>query len=98
MAGKLHWLGVIRGRFLLLALTCVALGIAAALKTRDLDGGFVVDALLVLLGALAAHAGVNALNEYSDYRSGLDLQTRRTPFSGGSGTLVAQPQYVEVAQ
>lgn len=98
MAGKLHWLGVIRGRFLLLALTCVALGIAAALKTRDLDGGFVVDALLVLLGALAAHAGVNALNEYSDYRSGLDQQTRRTPFSGGSGTLVAQPQYVEVAQ
>ncbi|WP_455231905.1 prenyltransferase [Geopseudomonas aromaticivorans] len=98
MAGKLHWLGVIRGRFLLLALTCVALGIAAALQTRDLDGGFVVDALLVLLGALAAHAGVNALNEYSDYRSGLDLQTRRTPFSGGSGTLVAQPQYVEVAQ
>ena len=98
MAGKLHWLGVIRGRFLLLALTCVALGIAAALKTGYLDGGFVVDALLVLLGALAAHAGVNALNEYSDYRSGLDLQTRRTPFSGGSGTLVAQPQYVEVAQ
>ncbi len=98
MAGKLHWLGVIRGRFLLLALTCVALGIAAALKTRDLDGGFVADALLVLLGALAAHAGVNALNEYSDYRSGLDQQTRRTPFSGGSGTLVAQPQYVDVAQ
>ncbi|MBV2134693.1 prenyltransferase [Pseudomonas sp. MAP12] len=98
MAGKLHWLGVIRGRFLLLALTCVALGIAAALQTRDLDGGFVADALLVLLGALAAHAGVNALNEYSDYRSGLDQQTRRTPFSGGSGTLVAQPQYVDVAQ
>lgn len=98
MAGKLHWLGVIRGRFLLLALTCVALGIAAALKTRDLDGGFVADALLVLLGALAAHAGVNALNEYSDYRSGLDQQTRRTPFSGGSGTLVAQPQFVDVAQ
>ncbi|MNZ67073.1 1,4-dihydroxy-2-naphthoate octaprenyltransferase [compost metagenome] len=98
MAGKLHWLGVIRGRFLLLALTCVALGIAAALQTRDLDDGFVADALLVLLGALAAHAGVNALNEYSDYRSGLDQQTRRTPFSGGSGTLVAQPQFVDVAQ
>ncbi len=47
---------------------------------------------LVLLGALAAHGAVNALNEYADYRSGLDLRTARTPFSGGSGTLVDHPQ------
>jgi len=47
--------------------------------------------LLVLLGALAAHVAVNALNEWSDYRSGLDLHTHRTAFSGGSGTLVARP-------
>jgi len=94
MAGKLDWLGVIRGRFLLQALTCVALGIAVALPEGSLGGGFAIDALLVLLGALAAHAGVNALNEYGDYRSGLDQQTVRTPFSGGSGTLVAQPQHL----
>lgn len=94
MSDRLAWLGVIRGRFLLLALACVALGVAVALQTRALDGAFLADALLVLLGALAAHAAVNALNEYGDYRSGLDLRTARTPFSGGSGTLVAAPQHL----
>jgi len=84
------WLGVARGRFLLLTLSCVALGIALA---ADAPGGELVigEAVLVLLGALAAHVAVNALNEWGDYRSGLDLQTRRTAFSGGSGTLVVLP-------
>ena len=83
----LAWLGVARGRFLLLTLSCVALGIALAASA---PGGELVigEAVLVLLGALAAHVAVNALNEWGDYRSGLDLQTRRTAFSGGSGTLV----------
>jgi 1,4-dihydroxy-2-naphthoate octaprenyltransferase len=36
---------------------------------------------------VALHAAVNAFNEASDMRSGIDLQTTRTPFSGGSGTL-----------
>jgi len=85
------WLGVVRGRFLLLTLSCVALGVALA--SRSQAGVMEVgDALLVLFGALAAHVAVNALNEWSDYRSGLDLRTRRTAFSGGSGTLVARPQ------
>lgn len=84
------WLGVVRGRFLLLTLSCVALGLALAASGQ---GGTVAagEALLVLLGALAAHVAVNALNEWSDYRSGLDLHTHRTAFSGGSGTLVARP-------
>lgn len=84
------WLGVVRGRFLLLTLSCVALGAALAASGQ---GGTVVvgEALLVLLGALAAHMAVNALNEWGDYRSGLDLRTHRTAFSGGSGTLVARP-------
>ncbi len=32
------------------------------------------------------------LNEYHDFRSGLDLNTQRTPFSGGSGSLPAIPE------
>lgn len=44
-----------------------------------------------LLGALMAHISVNTFNEYLDFRSGLDLATRRTPFSGGSGALPATP-------
>jgi 1,4-dihydroxy-2-naphthoate octaprenyltransferase len=36
---------------------------------------------------VALHAAVDALNEVSDMRRGIDLNTQRTPFSGGSGTL-----------
>ncbi len=42
---------------------------------------------LALLGMLGVHIAVNALNEASDFRRGIDLETERTPFSGGSGTL-----------
>ena len=46
-------------------------------------------ALLASLGLLLTHISVNTLNDYFDYRSGIDLATRRTPFSGGSGVLPA---------
>jgi 1,4-dihydroxy-2-naphthoate octaprenyltransferase len=36
-----------------------------------------------------AHASVNILNDYFDYKSGIDIATTRTPFSGGSGILPA---------
>ena len=66
------------------------LGYAVArLAVDSVDAGML---LLVLAGALCAHASVNLLNEYHDFRSGLDLQTQRTPFSGGSGALPANPQ------
>ncbi|WP_404362796.1 prenyltransferase [Marinobacter sp.] len=82
--------GLIRAPFLLLAPVCVALGWAAA----DLAGAPVqpLALLLVLLGALSAHVAVNALNEHDDFQSGLDFHTRRTAFSGGSGTLPARPE------
>ena len=51
----------------------------------------------VLLSALFAHIAVNALNEYQDFVSGLDMLTVKTPFSGGSGALPDNPdaaQYV----
>jgi len=44
---------------------------------------------LAFVGALLAHISVNVLNDYFDYRSGIDLRTTRTPFSGGSGILPA---------
>jgi 1,4-dihydroxy-2-naphthoate octaprenyltransferase len=49
--------------------------------------------LIVLIGAVASHISVNALNEYFDFRSGLDLRTTPTPFSGGSGTLPRRPDF-----
>jgi 1,4-dihydroxy-2-naphthoate octaprenyltransferase len=44
-------------------------------------------ALLAGFGLVLTHASVNIINDYFDYKSGIDLATRRTPFSGGSGIL-----------
>lgn len=88
-------LAIARGPFLLL--TPVVLFPAAAVSFR-LTGSLPLDLLLlILVGALAAHVAVNALNEYQDYKSGLDNITRRTPFSGGSGTLPERPALLGTA-
>lgn len=79
-----------RPNFLLLALLCAALGIV--LTGRQLPAMQGAHLMLVLLGAVLAHAAVNLLNEYQDFRSGLDLLTQRTPFSGGSGALPENPE------
>mgnify|MGYP005839057999 CR=1 FL=1 len=78
-----------RPPFLLLAPACVLLGWATAARF-GLTWSW-LDACLTLLGALAAHAAVNIINEYQDFQSGLDNNTQRTPFSGGSGYLPAHP-------
>ena len=75
---------VIRAPFLLLPLTLVAVGAAAAHR----EGRFSWQAtLLAGLGLVALHVAVNVFNELSDFATGIDLATRRTPFSGGSGAL-----------
>ena len=78
-----------RPPFLLLTPACVSVGVGSASLAGPVDWTL---ALLVLLGALCAHISVNMLNEYHDFKSGLDQQTQRTPFSGGSGALPAHPQ------
>jgi len=42
---------------------------------------------LAMLGSLLVHMTVNVINDYYDYVDGIDLNTQRTPFSGGSGVL-----------
>lgn len=81
------WFFETRPSFLLLTPVCVFLGIAAA--TYDLRSLNVLHLTLAFLGALLAHISVNVLNDYFDYRSGIDLKAQRTPFSGGSGILPA---------
>src|SRR5512136_1926950 len=46
-------------------------------------------AVLGRIGLVPWHISVQLLNDYFDYRSGVDFQTQRTPFSGGSGVLPA---------
>ena len=78
------WLLVIRSPFLVLSVVLAFLGTCIAWY----DGAFHLGyALLAFFGLLLAHISVNVLNEYFDYRSGVDFETQRTPFSGGSGAL-----------
>jgi 1,4-dihydroxy-2-naphthoate polyprenyltransferase len=80
------WLQQIRAPFLILAVVLVLIGISVARWEGDADAG---NALLLLVGVVLAHASANLFNELSDSRTGIDCETRRTLFSGGSGMLQA---------
>jgi 1,4-dihydroxy-2-naphthoate octaprenyltransferase len=91
-----YLLGPMRVPFLILAPACVLLGVASAFSSAaaPLNAFYIV---LTFIGGIAAHISVNALNEYFDFKSGLDLKTQRTPFSGGSGSLPARPDMARAA-
>lgn len=77
-----------RPQFLLLTPACFSIGVGTAAWVKGglsaLPWGYVI---LAFIGALCAHIATNVLNDYFDFTSGLDLKTRPTPFSGGSGIL-----------
>ncbi|MEA3442035.1 MAG: prenyltransferase [Chloroflexota bacterium] len=78
------WFLETRPQFLLLSVVLAFLGTSMAWY----DGVFHLSyALLAFVGLLLCHISVNVLNDYFDYKSGIDLKTQRTPFSGGSGIL-----------
>ena len=78
-----------RPNFLLLVPVCIFPALAAAHAAGHTPAP--LTAAMIVLAGLLAHAAVNLLNEWHDFRSGLDLATERTPFSGGSGALPAYP-------
>jgi len=79
--------------FLVLTPVCVLLAMAIASYQQINFSIFYV--AISLVGALAAHIGVNTINEYQDFKSGLDFKTKKTPFSGGSGLLPAYPHLAQ---
>jgi len=81
--------------FLILTPACVLLGVGAAIWSSGEVS--ILYLLLTFIGAVSTHISVNALNEYFDFRSGLDFMTERTPFSGGSGTLPERPEMARSA-
>lgn len=83
--------------FLVLTPSSLILGLCCAYASAKSAGTTfeTMPLLLILLAGLFAHISVNMLNEYLDWRSGLDLQTQKTPFSGGSGALVDSPQHAK---
>jgi len=79
------WLREIRANFLLLSAVLVPLGTSIAVY----EGFFnFLHFVLAFVGLVTLHISVNVLNEYYDYKSGLDFNTIATPFSGGSKVLV----------
>jgi len=85
MATVRTWFLETRPSFLLLVPACVIVGLGVAVyDTRHINA---LHFGLAFLGALLAHIAVNVLNEYSDYRTGIDFKTMKTPFSGGTGIL-----------
>ncbi len=77
-------LGLVRAPFLLLPLALVAAGAGAAAYEGCVS---VLNTAIALAGLVALHGAVNVFNEISDFKRGIDLETVRTPFSGGSGVL-----------
>jgi 1,4-dihydroxy-2-naphthoate octaprenyltransferase len=79
------WLILIRIPFLLLSVVLVLLGTSVAV----FNGYFnVLNFILALVGLVLLHISVNVLNNYFDYKSGIDKETKKTPFSGGVDVLV----------
>ena len=79
-----YWFLETRPQFLTLTAALAFLGTVIAWYYDFFHLGH---AVLAGVGLLLAHISVNTLNDYFDYRSGIDLVTKRTPFSGGSGIL-----------
>jgi 1,4-dihydroxy-2-naphthoate octaprenyltransferase len=81
------WFTETRPQFLLLSIALIFLGTCIAWYYNFFNFW---NALLAFVGLLLLHISVNVLNDYFDYKSGIDLEVKRTPFSGGSGILPAK--------
>ncbi|HZA69752.1 MAG TPA: prenyltransferase [Nitrososphaeraceae archaeon] len=79
------WLRAIRIKFIMASIIAVSNGIAIGYwKTGSVDPGY---ALLTYFGIMCLHISVDLLNDYSDFKRGIDINTKRTRYSGGTGVI-----------
>ncbi|HZA71239.1 MAG TPA: prenyltransferase, partial [Nitrososphaeraceae archaeon] len=79
------WFRAIRIKFILASIIAVSNGIAISYwKTGSVDPGY---ALLTYFGIMCLHISVDLLNDYSDFKRGIDTSTKRTRYSGGTGVI-----------
>ena len=79
------WLRAIRVKFLLASVIAVSLGLSLAWHS-----GYpinIIHAILTFAGVISLHASVDLLNDYWDFKRGIDTKTKRTKMSGGTGVL-----------
>lgn len=89
------WFRVIRIRFLLASVIAVSVGLA--ISWWNFSNFDIWHALMTMAGVIALHASVDLLNDYWDFKRGIDTKTQRTKMSGGSGVLpegLLQPNQV----
>ena len=79
------WLRVIRVRFLLASVIAVSVGLAINWRQNSIVDPLA--AVLTFAGVISLHASVDLLNDYWDYKRGIDTMTKRTKMSGGTGVL-----------
>ena len=79
------WFRVIRIRFLLASVIAVSVGLALNWWQNSTIEPF--DALLTFAGVMALHASVDLLNDFWDFKRGIDTKTPKTKMSGGTGVL-----------
>ena len=79
------WFRVIRIRFLLASIIAVSVGLAINWwQNTSID---IFDATLTFAGVMALHASVDLLNDFWDFKRGIDTKTPKTKMSGGTGVL-----------
>ena len=81
----LVWFRVIRVRFLLASVIAVSVGLSLNWWLNHTINP--LDALLTFAGVMALHASVDLLNDFWDFKRGIDTKTTRTKMSGGTGVL-----------
>ncbi len=81
-----YWLKAIRAQLLCVPAVVIFLGTCVAVA----EGVFHLwRYIMALVGLVLFQTSLHLLNEYSDYRTGIDFDTSPTPFSGGSGMLTS---------
>lgn len=79
------WFRVIRIRFLLASVIAVSVGLSLNWWQNFTIEPF--DAILTFAGVMALHASVDLLNDFWDFKRGIDTNTPKTKMSGGTGVL-----------
>lgn len=79
------WFRVIRVRFLLASVIAVSVGLA--LNWWQNSSFDPMNSFLIYVGVISLHASVDLLNDFWDFKRGIDKKTIRTKMSGGTGVL-----------
>jgi len=65
----------------------IAVSVGLALNWQQNSSIDILDAILIFAGVLTLHASIDLLNDFWDFKRGIDTKTNRTKMSGGTGVL-----------